>query len=66
LLIFTAVTFSACDFEEIKSTATTGEMKLAVDENQEPSDQSRSFGVRETEQRSKDEFDICSDKQSHC
>ncbi|MBK6878227.1 MAG: substrate-binding domain-containing protein [Ignavibacteria bacterium] len=36
LLIFTAVTFSACDFKEIKSTATTGEMKLAVDENQEP------------------------------
>lgn len=25
-----------CDFGEIKSTATTGEMKLAVDENQEP------------------------------
>lgn len=36
LLISTTITFSACNFEEIKSTSTTGEMKLAVDENQEP------------------------------
>ncbi len=28
--------FASCDFGEIKSTSTTGEMKMAVDENQEP------------------------------
>ncbi len=31
-----ALSFSSCDFSEIKSTSTTGEMKMAVDENQEP------------------------------
>ena len=36
ILILTTGAFFSCNFEEIKSTATTGEMKLAVDENQEP------------------------------
>lgn len=36
LALMNMVTVSSCDFGEIKSTATTGEMKLAVDENQEP------------------------------
>ncbi len=36
ILILTTGAFVSCNFEEIKSTATTGEMNLAVDENQEP------------------------------
>lgn len=34
--IASTIMFSSCDFGEIKSTSTTGEMRLAVDENQEP------------------------------
>lgn len=36
MIFFVIMLMSGCDFSEIKSTATTGEMVLAVDENQEP------------------------------